>query len=266
MTPEYATPPFVDYYIGLDIGRSKDFTAYAVVERSGQPGAYRYHVVALERMRYLPYPEICRKVQAMTSDPALRPRRLVPEDETGQPRLEWAPPATMVIDSSGVGEPITDTFLSSHLTVTTVPIKITGGDTWRRDRWPGTTYTYGYWVSKRLLCANILSLITSGRLRVIPTLKDANTLERELGTFKVELTKYGNETFGCWRENDHDDLVLATSLALWFAELRPVVHTIGTIRDPLAGRRWGLETVPTSGPRRKPPWGQGGDRGADAAG
>jgi hypothetical protein len=238
VTPEYATPPFVDYYIGLDIGRTNDYTAYAVVERSGEPGSYGYNVVALERMRYLPYPEICRKVQAMTSDPALRPRRLYPADgRHATERLELAPPATMAIDSNGVGEPLTDTFLAAPMAATTVPIKITAGDTWRRDRWPGTTDTYAYWVSKRLLCANVLSLLTSGRLRVVPTLKDARILENEMRTFKIDMTKYGNETFGAWRESDHDDTVLAVSLATWLAELRPVVHRLVVGRHPFGNYR-----------------------------
>lgn len=40
----------------------------------------------------------------------------------------------------------------------------------------------------------------------------------ELEAFRVKVTASANETFGAWRERDHDDLVLATALAAWAGE------------------------------------------------
>jgi hypothetical protein len=40
--------------------------------------------------------------------------------------------------------------------------------------------------------------------------------------FKVEITKSGHDTYGNdWRENEHDDLVLAVALAAWAGERVP---------------------------------------------
>ena len=50
---------------------------------------------------------------------------------------------------------------------------------------------------------------------------EAGILIEELNAFKTKITVAGNETFGSWRERDHDDLVLAVVLALWPAENAP---------------------------------------------
>ena len=44
---------------------------------------------------------------------------------------------------------------------------------------------------------------------------------KELQNFQVKITLSANETFGSWREGIHDDLVLAVSLAAWWAEKHP---------------------------------------------
>jgi hypothetical protein len=53
-------------------------------------------------------------------------------------------------------------------------------------------------------------------------LAHAETLETELQNFRVKITAAANETFGAWRERDHDDLVLALALAVWHAEKQPL--------------------------------------------
>jgi hypothetical protein len=46
----------------------------------------------------------------------------------------------------------------------------------------------------------------------------AEVLGRELQQFRVKVNlATGNESFEAWRERDHDDLVLATALACWYA-------------------------------------------------
>jgi hypothetical protein len=56
------------------------------------------------------------------------------------------------------------------------------------------------------------------RLRVAEGLPEARTLKDELGKFTVKITEALNEQYEAWRENDHDDLVLAVALAAWAAE------------------------------------------------
>ena len=81
------------------------------------------------------------------------------------------------------------------------------------------------------------------RLQVAPELAEADTLVRELTTFEVRVTSSANETFGAWREGEHDDLVLAVAVAAWIAERQPpsvsfVPYAVGGDRPSGSGRRW----------------------------
>ena len=61
-------------------------------------------------------------------------------------------------------------------------------------------------------------LMQTKRLKVASALREARILIQELSTFKVKITLAGNETFEAWRERDHDDLVLALAVAVWYAQ------------------------------------------------
>jgi hypothetical protein len=100
-----------------------------------------------------------------------------------------------------------------------VPVTITGGDQARRDIFaPGL---WGWWAPKRELVAQVQRLLQTGRLLIVPTLGQAETLKRELLHFQVRVSLAAHETFGAWREGQHDDLVLAVALACWLGE-KPV--------------------------------------------
>jgi hypothetical protein len=65
-------------------------------------------------------------------------------------------------------------------------------------------------------------LLQAERLKIASSLKEASTLTAELLAFKVSISlkrhdSYGNDV-GPWRENPHDDLVLAVALAAWYGE------------------------------------------------
>jgi len=51
-----------------------------------------------------------------------------------------------------------------------------------------------------------------------PVLPEAATLVQELLAFQVKLTPQGHDTYGTWREGNHDDLVLAVALTCWYGE------------------------------------------------
>jgi hypothetical protein len=78
----------------------------------------------------------------------------------------------------------------------------------------------GYWhVAKRELVSGVLAVLQSGRLKISTGLREARTLTKELQAFRSKINvNTGNESFTAWRERDHDDLVLATALALWHGE------------------------------------------------
>jgi hypothetical protein len=59
------------------------------------------------------------------------------------------------------------------------------------------------------------------RLKWPKTIPFAKTFVDELLRFKVKITESAHDTYGAWREGEHDDLVLAVALACWRAEHPP---------------------------------------------
>jgi hypothetical protein len=60
-------------------------------------------------------------------------------------------------------------------------------------------------------------LLQADRLLIATSLPDAGTLQQELLDYRVKLSPTAHDSYNV-REGAHDDLVLATALACWFAE------------------------------------------------
>ena len=119
----------------------------------------------------------------------------------------------MVVDQTGVGRAVVD--LMRRAVGWVVPVTITGGHavTMSEDR--------SFHVPKKELVTCLQVVLQSRRLRIARTLHEAAVLVRELQQFQVKITQAAHETFGVWREGQHDDLVLAVALACWWAERNP---------------------------------------------
>jgi hypothetical protein len=89
------------------------------------------------------------------------------------------------------------------------PATVTAGLTARSDE-------RGGWLVPRTELVGVMQvLLQSGRLKVADALPEADTLVRELETFKAEVPTKLDDDLAAWRERAHDDLVLATALAAW---------------------------------------------------
>ena len=64
-------------------------------------------------------------------------------------------------------------------------------------------------------------LLQTGRLKIAAGLAEAPALTGELLGFQVKITAAAHDVYGAWREGQHDDLVLALALPLWYAERVP---------------------------------------------
>ena len=71
---------------------------------------------------------------------------------------------------------------------------------------------------KKELVTCLQVVLQARRLQIARGLLEAATLVRELQSFQVKITASAHETFGVWRDGQHDDLVLAVALACWWAE------------------------------------------------
>ena len=192
---------------GLDLGCAADYTALACIEQSkaprdwaGPPGRH-YAARLLERYELgTPYPKMVERVGATVGREPLRNSMLA-------------------VDFTGVGRPVVDILRAAKLAARLRPILITGGHEVTRDQKTGA-----YHVPKKELVSTLQVLMQQGRLRVAPGIVDSrrvnlsDVLKKELANFKVKITSSANETFGTWRDGQHDDLVLAVALACWLGE------------------------------------------------
>jgi hypothetical protein len=231
-----------EYVISVDLGQVNDPTAIAVLERHqhltgrqelvtnviayfdgfrDQPQSYRtpqvagaYHITHLERLplgtAYTEIPDrvamIGRRLQQLWLDAVFA------ETGIGRARLDDAP-VDLVIDQTGVGRPVVD-LLREH-GLNPLAVTITSGDQVTR------VAEREYRVPKRDLVGSIQSAMQTRRLRAAASLPDWPTLKGELSNFKARISLAGHDSYGAgsdWREGNHDDLVLAVAMGVWWGE------------------------------------------------
>jgi hypothetical protein len=200
------TTKIVNRFLGCDVGKVNDNTALVLVEQvigcmddEGNESyldidQFEYDVSHLERLRLgTPYPK---QVEII----AKRKNRI--ED------------CTLVVDCTGVGTPVLDMLKAAGLDP--VGIWITGGEQVNHDENDETRYR----VPKRDLVTAVQVIQQQHRLHVAESPEKAR-LVKELQDFKIKLSAAGHDTFGAWREGQHDDLVLGLAVAVWLAAYRP---------------------------------------------
>jgi hypothetical protein len=220
------------YFLAVDLGQAQDFTALTVLERkqvdTGKveiehgPVSYSsrsgFHVQATETPIYenLYAARHLERLPTGTPYPA-QVKRIKELHDRLKADTRKAP--HLVVDQTGVGRPVVDMLRAVGLKP--ISVTITGGDAVSRD---GKDYK----VPKRDLVSIVQVLLQAERLKIASSLREASTLTAELLAFKVSISLKGHDSYGNdagpWRENPHDDLVLAVALAAWYGEhYKPVV-------------------------------------------
>jgi hypothetical protein len=118
----------------------------------------------------------------------------------------------LAVDRTGVGRAVTDLLNSAGVNGTLVPVTITSGHVVTLGE------TGGYNVPKKELVSALQVPMQARRFEIARGLPFRELLARELENFRVKITAAANEVYESWREGDHDDLVLATAIAVWLGE------------------------------------------------
>ena len=201
------------FLVGVDFGQAKDFTAIAVIRqlRHQENGTLHYEVVALDRPPLgAKYPTIVNYIIELLKNPTL-------SGKINGVQLSDSPPheTELVVDATGCGRPVVDMLRErgakeyAHM----VNCNITGGQglTCNDDGF--------YGVPKRDLATVLQILFQESRIKIAESLPLGSILTQELLNFRVKISpKTGNDSYEAWRENDHDDMVLAAALAVWWAD------------------------------------------------
>jgi hypothetical protein len=195
-----------EFVVGLDLGQAADFTALVAAERV----ADGYAVPLIARTRGRSYPEIVARVADLMAEPPI------------------GDSSHLVVDATGVGRPVMDMLRGADLDPIAVSIhggeKVTGRRGWLR-------------VPKRDLISVLLVAFQSGLIKISSELEHATALAHELAGMRRRITAAGTDQYGVWREGEHDDLVLALALAVWYAERLPQRMRITKRPEPSAEER-----------------------------
>ena len=201
-------------FIGLDLGQAHDPTAIAVLECTEIPVGHspvtferivekRYSFRHLERLPLgLDYPSQVDHVRTLVQRPELAQS-----------------PTTLIVDATGVGRPVVDLLRRASLPCRVIPVTITGGD-------KETCESIMWHVPKRDLIAGLMLLFQRGEVSICGHLSESETLASELANMRIKVSLSGHDTYGAWREGQHDDLVLAAALACW-STTRPKHNLMG---------------------------------------
>ncbi len=182
--------------VGLDVGQMADFTALAVLEYVHEVTRV-YTVGHLQRFDLrTPYPVIVERVAGMLQRP------------------EVGSDVTLLIDVTGVGRGVLDMFHVAH--VVPIAVSIHGGS--------AVTHQGREWhVPKKDLVYSLTALSQARpvRLALGERVPFAREVRQEMQSFTAKINhETAHESFAAWREQLHDDLILAMSLCTWWGERR----------------------------------------------
>jgi hypothetical protein len=199
------------YLLGCDLGKSLDYTSFAVIEMVYDPEIkdLRYHLVGLDRIKGVDYPVIVDLIEK-AADSLEKKMHLYDSYPYGGPIL--------CMDASGLGAPIRD-YLKAHNSFNQkgrriYPVVFTGGEAARYDM-----VTHNYNISKSLIIGNFLSLMQHRRFDYAPDLEALPLLMKEIESFKYHLTASGHTGFDA-EQGAHDDLICAVCIPLIIGEWR----------------------------------------------
>lgn len=180
------------FFVGLDLGQKRDFSALAVVQR-GPGSSPAYELRHLERFPLnTPYPRVVARAREILAT------------------LKFWGNASLVMDATGVGASVLDLFHAQG--VRPIAITITAGHSAA-----GTNFDLR--VPKGALIATLVALFGEGRLRIAAGMPYAPELIEELLNLRVKINpRTRKASYGAKGTQKHDDLVLSLALALAYAE------------------------------------------------
>lgn len=219
--PESSTPADMslaagrDVFVGVDIAQASDFTAMTVHVVSGSHEAPQHRITDIHRAPIgTPYPDLIAAIVTTV-------RTL-----TGQGHA-----VTLIVDATGPGRPVFDE-LKRFVSCRLVGISITAGSTHSiTEESPSVLWCT---VPKTELVGSAVLAIEQRRVSINAELDEAETLRAEFRAVEIAVSRAGRETY-THRSGTHDDIVLAASCAIWFAQYRPPPPPVEWVGRPPGG-------------------------------
>ena len=203
------------FIISADLGKVNDFTAITITERimrrdratyknrpwnpvNENPRKYsrEFHLRHIERPPLgTSYPDIVQRIKELHDSPQLHE-----QDKA------------IVIDITGVGQPVWDMLVAAKIMPIINGIYITGGMNESREHQMGGLK---FCVPKRNLITGLQIAFQNGELQIAGGLPLRDVLVKELINFKVKININGHDQYEADREGANDDLVLSACMGYW---------------------------------------------------
>ena len=194
--------------VAVDLGKQQDYTAINVGERVWkpiEPGAPGWVNTELQQQIHKPFLRLLHLERLpLGMDFTHQCVRIVQIVRAAGPNTR------VVVDKSGVGDPVVD-ILRQRIDV--VGVRITGGV----GEKPDETRCSDWSVSKLLLVSMTQACFYRKAIRINARMPLASLLVKELQNFQANPTAAGNIQFSA-RSGQHDDIVLSLALLIWEAE------------------------------------------------
>ena len=210
----------IDYYIGLDLGQKKSFSAIAIVERTEEREQYHNRVTYAQEWEVLGPPQQAVRylerfpLETSYVDVVDRVKQMLWHREFHEKKPK------LIVDATGAGAPVVDLFrrdreISQRCDFTAMTI--TGGAQATKGRGPGD-----WMVPKQDLMSGLALMFEERRLLISRGLAESRQLVEEL-------VRYGRE------DGYRDDLALALAMACW--KLRQDHESETKKRGPMTARQ-----------------------------
>lgn len=180
--------------ISLDPAQLRDWSAVAVLDMHYVPDIKRfeYSLIAMNRKQGLPYDQIVDWVIKTVQNPA----------------FNKGEPPTFLLDATGVGVAVKDMIIAKGIRPRA--ITITMGGAYSRV---GSEYHVG----KARLIGKFLGAFDAGKVHVNPNMPIWPQVEREMLSFRAEMSAQGRVKMEA-EQGEHDDLLLSLAQAVWYGE------------------------------------------------
>lgn len=182
------------FIISLDPAQLRDWSALCAVDMQYQAEKKRfgYDLVAMNRKQGLPYDQIVDWVAKTLKRPEFNRER----------------PPEFVLDATGVGVAVRDMMAAKGIRPKAVTITV--GEAYSRV---GSQIHIG----KARLIGTFLGAFDAGKVRVNPNMPIWPALEREMLSFRAEMSAQGRAKFEA-EQGEHDDMLFALAMAVWYGE------------------------------------------------
>jgi hypothetical protein len=185
--------------LALDPAQLHDWSALAAIDMKyvpkgvlGNDGRYEYDLIAMNRKQALPYDQIVEWVIKTLKNPAFNAQ--------GPPKF--------LLDATGVGVAINDMFRAKGQRP--IAVTITTGNTLTRI---GSDAHLG----KARLFGKFLGALDSGKVHVNPDMPIWPLVEREMLSFRAEMSTQGRVKMEA-EQGENDDMLFALAMCVWYGE------------------------------------------------